>query len=149
MPIIQAVGHILVAHKYLIAQCAKSLTQSKKCHIKLLLWAYISSGPIDPITPLIREWRAYEPHSWQSHFWIIPDTQYWWNKFVYKASKTDFYYNQRKATLTFYVLRTLWRLKMHKRQKDVREKKMKLYFLYYVTLFLSPWHYLTHMLELQ
>lgn len=33
MQIIQAVERILGAHKHLIAQCAKSLTQSKKYHI--------------------------------------------------------------------------------------------------------------------
>lgn len=33
MQIIQAVERTLGAHKYLIAQCAKSLTQSKKRHI--------------------------------------------------------------------------------------------------------------------
>lgn len=69
------------------------------------------------------------------NFYIIPETQYWRTKFLYKSSQTDFY-NQWKTSLAFYILSTIWRLKMHKRQKDVREKKMKMYFFYYATLWL-------------
>lgn len=105
----------------------KVLPKVKKSHIWQLLWAYISSATIDLITPLTCEWHAYKPYSWQPNFYIIPETQYWRNKFLYKSSQADFY-NQRKTSLAFYILSTIWRLKMHKRQKDVREKKTKMYF---------------------
>lgn len=88
MEITQAVEHILAAHKYLTAQCAKSLIQSLKIVTSNYCCKCIDLQDLQ--IQFLCEWCNHKPHSWQAAFYIIPDTQYWWDKFLYKSSKTDF-----------------------------------------------------------